>query len=153
MLRLLRFKLPSTLYRLTSHRDGRVAICLSIMFQGTFPSVLAHVFSRFNYYFHSCCLMSNHYPLRFNTPNAYRSQVMRQSNGVFTQRFNRHANLIDHVLQGRYQLIMVVKAAYLLELSRYIVLIIIRLPIIQSVGDWRWNRYHFTTELTVLPVR
>ena len=56
------------------------------------------------------------------TPNANLSEGMRQLNGVYTMRFNRKRGRVGHLFQGRYKAILVDKAAYLLELSRYVVL-------------------------------
>ena len=48
--------------------------------------------------------------------------IIRPLNGVYTQRQNRRYNKSGHVFQGRYKAILVEKNAYLLELSRYVVL-------------------------------
>ncbi len=50
------------------------------------------------------------------------SQGMRQLNGVYTQGSNRRHNRLGHLFQGRFKGIVVDKDAYLLELSRYVVL-------------------------------
>ena len=63
-----------------------------------------------------------HYHILIETPDGNLSKGMRQLNGVYTQRFNRTHNRVGHVFQGRYKAILVQKDAYLLELSRYIVL-------------------------------
>jgi putative transposase len=68
------------------------------------------------------CLMSNHYHLLVETPDANLSKGMRQLNGVFTQSMNRKHHCVGHLFQGRYKAILVDKDAYLLELCRYIVL-------------------------------
>jgi putative transposase len=66
--------------------------------------------------------MSNHCHLLVETPEANLSLGMRQLNGIYTQRFNQSHRRDGHVFQGRYKAILVQKDAYLLELSRYIVL-------------------------------
>jgi hypothetical protein len=45
---------------------------------------------------------------------------MRELNGVFTQRFNRTYQLMEHVFPGRHKAILV-QESYLLELARYVV--------------------------------
>ncbi len=60
--------------------------------------------------------------LLMETPDPNLSLGMRQLNGVYTQRFNRQHNRVVHIFQGRFKSILVEKAAYLLELCRYIVL-------------------------------
>ncbi len=56
------------------------------------------------------------------TPEPNLSRGMRQLNGVYTQRFNRHHHRVGHVFQGRFKAILVDRDAYLLELCRYVVL-------------------------------
>lgn len=55
------------------------------------------------------------------------SQGMRQLNVVYTQQSNRIHGLFCYLFQSRYRAILVEKEAYLLELSRYVVLNPIRL--------------------------
>ena len=141
MYRSLRFEYPGARYHLTSHRDGRVALCLSGMLRDSCIFILAHVYSRSNSVCHCLCLISDHYHLRVKAPEAYLAQVVRHFNSVLTQRFNRRVNLMDLVFQERDQEITVDKAAYLLELSHYIVLNIARSFIVKSARDWRLNRY------------
>jgi putative transposase len=76
---------------------------------------------------------------------------MRQLNGGYTQRFNRSHRRDGHVFQGRYKAILVQKDAYLLELSRYIVLNPVRAGMIRSAKDWRWSDYRATAGLAPVP--
>ena len=103
--------------------------------------VLAQVCSRLNWVCHSYCLMTNHYHLLMETPEGNLSQGMRQLNGVYTQKFNRSKCRGGHVFQGRYKAILVDKEAYLLELTRYIVLNPIRASMVRAAKDWHWSSY------------
>ncbi len=84
-------------------------------------SVLGLTMRRFNVIFRYC-LMTNHFHLLLETPDANLSKAMRQFNSVYTQAFNRRHARVGHVLQGRFKSIVVDRDAYLLELCRYIVL-------------------------------
>jgi hypothetical protein len=86
--------------------------------------------------------MSNHYHLLVETPDANLSKGMRQLNGTFTQAINRKHQRVGHLFQGRYKAILVDKDAYLLELSRYIVLNPVRANMVQSLEDWSWSSWH-----------
>lgn len=66
--------------------------------------------------------MDNLYHLLIQTPHGNLSQGMRQLNGVFTQTSNRRHRRVRHLFQGRFKAILVDSDAYLMELSRYIVL-------------------------------
>jgi putative transposase len=92
--------------------------------------------------------MSNHCHLLVETPEANLSLGMRHLNGVYTQRFNQSHRRDGHVFQGRYKAILVQKDAYLLELSRYIVLNPVRAGMVRSAKDWRWSHYRATAGLT-----
>ena len=54
-----------------------------------FLNTLSEVCDQFNWVIHSFCLMTNHYHLVVETPDANLSKGMRQLNAVYTVRFNR----------------------------------------------------------------
>ncbi len=66
------------------------------------------------------CLMDNHYHLLIETPKGNLSQIMRGLNGRYTRFFNKTRQQMGHVFQGRYKALIVQKDSYLLELSRYL---------------------------------
>jgi REP element-mobilizing transposase RayT len=148
MARPLRIEFPNALYHITSRGNRREDIYLDDNDRAVFLDLLLQVRERFNWVFHSYCLMSNHYHLLVETPEANLSLGMRQLNGVYTQRFNQSHRRDGHVFQGRYKAILVQKDAYLLELSRYIVLNPVRAGMVRSAKDWRWSNYRATAGLT-----
>ncbi|MDX8404992.1 MAG: transposase [Mariprofundus sp.] len=109
-----------------------------------FLDVLGHVVDRFGWSCHAYCLMSKHFHLMIETPQANLSRGMRQLNGMYTQRFNRKHGRAGHVFQGRFKSIVVDKEAYLLALSRYIVRNPVAAGIVQNVGAWPWSSYQAT---------
>jgi REP element-mobilizing transposase RayT len=115
--------------------------------RGRWLSVFAEICDRFNWVCYSYCLMDNHYHLFIETPEGNLSQGMRQLNGVYTQRFNRFHNRVGHLYQGRYKAILVQKEAYLLELSRYIVLNPVRARMVNAPQEWPWSNYRATIGL------
>ena len=151
MARPLRIEFAGALYHITSRGDGREDIYLNDSDRERFIAVLAQVCERFNWVCHSYCLMSNHYHLLIETPNGHLSQGMRQLNGVYTQAFNRNHGRVGHVFQGRYKAILVQKDAYLLELSRYIVLNPVRAGMVRSAKDWPWSSYRCTAGMVESP--
>ncbi len=76
---------------------------------------------------------------------------MRQLNGFYTQRFNRIHNRVGHVFQGRYKAVLVQKDAYLLELSRYIVLNPVRVRRVRTAWDWPSSNYRAMAGMTEAP--
>lgn len=85
--------------------------------------------------------MSNHYHLLIQTPDGNLSKGMRQLNGVYTQFYNRRHKKTGHLFQGRYKSILVEEDAYLLELSRYIVLNPVKAGMVKQVSQWPWSSY------------
>ena len=85
--------------------------------------------------------MRNHYHLVIETVEGNLSQGMRHLNGVYTQASNRRHNRIGHLFQGRFKGILVDKDAYLLELSRYVVLNPVRAGMVDSPEQWPWSSY------------
>ena len=151
MARPLRIEFPNALYHITSRGNRREDIYLGDNDRNTFLQILAQVCERFNWVCHSYCLMSNHYHLMIETPEANLSQGMRQLNGVYTQSFNRNHRRDGHVFQGRYKAILVQKDSYLLELSRYIVLNPVRAGMVRSAREWPWSSYRSTAGMTPTP--
>ena len=118
----LRIEYEGALYHVTSRGNERKSIYRDEVDFYLFLDVLSEVCDRFNWVIHSWCLMSNHYHLVVETPEANLCAGMRQLNGVYTMRFNRRYRRAGHLFQGRYKAILVDKSAYLLELSRYVVI-------------------------------
>lgn len=151
MARPLRIEFSGALYHVTSRGDGREDIYLDDTDRQCFLDVLAQVCERYNWVIHAYCLMSNHYHLLIETPDANLAKGMRQLNGVYTQAFNRHHNRVGHVFQGRYKAILVQKENYLLELARYIVLNPVRAEMVRTAKDWPWSSYRASAGLIDVP--
>ena len=144
MARPLRIEFEGAVYHVTSRGDERRGIFLDDTDRAEFLKILEDVVSRFGWLCHAYCLMTNHYHLLIETPDANLSRGMRHLNGVYTQRFNRTHKRVGHVMQGRFKSILVEKDSYLLELSRYVVLNPVRAKMVRSAKDWKWSSYRAT---------
>ncbi|MCP4489553.1 MAG: hypothetical protein GY820_19890 [Gammaproteobacteria bacterium] len=100
MVRPLRLEFPGALYHITSRGDRREDIYRDDQDRQLFLSVLSRVCDTDNWVCHGYCLVSNHYHLLIETPEANLSKGMRQLNGVYTQSYNRSHNVTGHVFQG-----------------------------------------------------
>ena len=114
-------------------------------------TVLGEVCERFNWVVHAYCQMTNHYHLLLETVDGNLCRGMRQLNGVYTQHVNRRHGLVGHLFQGRYKAILVQKAGYLLELSRYLVLNPVRAKVVMDPADWPWSSYPATVGIVSSP--
>ena len=144
MARPLRIEFPGALYHVTARGHARAAVFLDDDDRRRFLALLAETAERRGWTCHAYCLMDNHYHLLVETSSADLGRGMRQINGVYTQRFNRAHGRAGHVFQGRYKAILVEKQAYLLELSRYVVLNPVRAGMVAKPGDWMWSSYRRT---------
>ena len=145
MTRPLRIEFAGAVYHITSRGNARQAIFLDEKDFTDFLRVLCSVVKRYHFILHTFCLMNNHYHLLIETPKGNLSKGMRQLNGLYTQRFNQRHQRVGHLLQGRYQAILVDKDNYLLKLCRYVVLNPVRAKIVKDPKDWRWSSYQATT--------
>ncbi|GAA5131630.1 transposase [Thalassotalea piscium] len=143
MARPLRLEFSGALYHITSRGNERKPIYIEKSDFESFLNLLGKVCERYNWAVHSFCLMTNHYHLLLETPDANLSKGMRQLNGVYTQCFNRKHRRVGHLFQGRYKAILVDKDAYLLELNRYIVLNPIRAKMVNNLSEWQWSSWHY----------
>ncbi|MDX8389246.1 MAG: transposase [Mariprofundaceae bacterium] len=151
MSRPLRIEYEGAVYHVTSRGNAREDIYLMDDDREMFLDVLRHVVDRFGWLCHAYCLMTNHFHLMIETPQANLSRGMRQLNGMYTQRFNRKHGRVGHVFQGRFKSIVVDKEAYLLELSRYIVRNPVAAGMVKDASDWPWSSYKATVGNVTAP--
>jgi len=151
MARPLRIEFEGALYHVTSRGDRQEAIYEDDDDREAFLGVLAEVVERFNWVCHAYCLMTNHYHLVIETVEGNLSNGMRQLNGVYTQASNRRHHRVGHLFQGRFKGILVDKDAYLMELSRYVVLNPVRAGMVTWPKDWRWSSYPAMMGLSPAP--
>lgn len=145
MARPLRLEFPGALYHVTSRGNRQGPIYQDDRDRREFLILLSDVCERNNWCIHAYCLMTNHYHLVIETPEANLSKGMRQLNGIYTQRYNRRHHCVGHVFQGRYKAILVQKRRYLLELARYVVLNPVRANLVANAGQWVWSSFRPTS--------
>ncbi len=151
MTRPLRIEYEGAVYHVTSRGNGRQSIFLVDSDREAFLEALSDAVRRFGWICHAYCLMTNHYHLLLETPEANLSRGMRHLNGVYTQAFNRRHARSGHVLQGRFKAILVEKESHLLELARYVVLNPVRAKTVRSAKDWPWSSYRATAGMAEAP--
>ena len=141
MARPLRIEYPGAVYHVTSRGNEKKPVFKDDTDRENFLNTLQHVKKRYNWICHAYCLMTNHYHLLIETPDANLSIGMRQLNGVYTQLFNKWHGRTGHLFQGRYKAILIQKDSHLLEVCRYVVLNPIRAKMIERPEDWKWSSY------------
>ncbi|MBI4744460.1 MAG: transposase [Actinobacteria bacterium] len=151
MARPLRIEFENAFYHITSRGNAGNNIFLKKEDFKDFLEILESVIDRYSWMCHAYSLMDNHYHLLIETPKANLSLGMRQLNGVYTQSFNRRHKSYGHIFQGRFKAILIDKQAYLLELSRYIVLNPVRAKIVSDPKDYEWSSYSVTAGIVKQP--
>jgi len=151
MARQLRIEIAGGLYHIMSRGNAKAPIFLDDADRIKFIDRLATTVDTFRWRCYAYCLMSNHYHLLIETPEANLSAGVHLLNGTYTQSFNRKWSRTGHVFQGRFKSIIVEKESYLLELSRYIVLNPVRSGIVRSPEDYQWSSYKANAGLIPAP--
>lgn len=107
----------------------------------TFIDLLKEAVDLWNVRLSAYCLLSTHYHLLVQTPDANLSRCMRHINGVYTQRFNRSHHVDGQLFRGRYKSILIDADSYLLELIRYIHRNPIDSGIMKNVDKYPWSSH------------
>jgi len=151
MARPLRIEFPGALYHVTSRGNAQEPTFLEDADRRLFLQVLGEVVRRHGWICHAYCLMTNHYHLLVETPEANLSRGMRDLNGLYTQRFNRCHRRVGHVFQGRFHAVLVERDAHLLELARYVVLNPVRAGAVGAAEAYPWSSLRPTLGLAPAP--
>ena len=151
MARPLRLEFDGAVYHITSRGDDRESIFFDDDDRGRFLEILTNVVDRHGWLCHAFCLMTNHYHLLIETPEAGLSRGMQLLNGVYTQYVNRRHKQVGHLFQGRFKGILVEKDSHLLELARYVVLNPIRARMVRRIDGWAWSSYRATAGQCDIP--
>ena len=89
----------------------------------------------------SYCLMTNHYHLLVQTPDANLSRSIRHLNGVYTQKYNKRHNYAGPLYRGRYKSIVIDSDSYALELVRYIHRNPLEAGIVDDINKYQWSTH------------
>lgn len=144
MSRQLRIEYPGALYHVTARGNGKAAVFLDDDNRRKFLDTLEDSIKAYNFICHGYCIMTNHYHLLIETPDANLSAGIHRLNSVYAKYFNKHNDCVGHVFQGRFKAILVQRDNYLLELCRYIVLNPVRAGMVNHPANYRWSSYHQT---------
>ena len=141
MSRPLRIEYPDAWYHVMSRaRAGHEAFPAKEDYYN-FIDLLKDTSDMFNMRIAAYCLITTHYHLLIQTPDANLSRCMRHINGVYTQRYNARNGCDGTLFRGRYKSILIDADSYLLELVRYIHRNPLRAGIAKKVNDYPWSSH------------
>ena len=95
--------------------------------------------------------MGNHFHLLLDTPNANLSAGMQYLKGEYAQWFNAVVGREGALFERRFWSRIALSEAYVLELSRYVVLNPVRAGLARTPDDWPWSSYQATVGLEGRP--
>ena len=107
----------------------------------SFIELLEELNEVFNVKVAAYSLLSNHYHLLVNTPDANLSRSMRHLNGVYTQRYNKRHACDGQLFRGRYKSIVVESDSYALELVRYIHRNPLEAGLVDNLEKYQWSSH------------
>lgn len=141
MSRPVRIEFPGAVYHVTSKgKDGQV-VFRDDEDRGVFLNVVDNVVERYGWLVHSYVLMSDHYHMVIEVPDANLSKGMRQLNGVYTQHVNRRHGQEGSIFQGRFKSILIEKKVYLLPVCRHVVTNPSRDDQSENFSTYKWSSY------------
>jgi len=141
MARPLRIEYPGAYYHLINRGNAGEKIFKSIRDREKFLEYLAKAVERFGIVIHTYCLMSNHYHIIVETPQANLSTAIQWLNVSYAAYYNKKRQRSGHLFQGRFKALLVDADEYLSQLSRYIHLNPVRAKMFDAPADYRWSSY------------
>jgi REP element-mobilizing transposase RayT len=146
-----RIQYEGALYHVTTRGNERGDIFVLDADRELLLAILADVVERLEWICHAYCLMTNHYHLLIQTPQANLWQGMHMLNSRYVKAFQKRRGRAGHLLERRYRPILVERQEYLLEVARYVVLNPVRAGICRHAEDWPWSSYRATAGLAPRP--
>lgn len=141
MARPLRIEYENAVYHVTARGNDRKRVYFCEADYRKFLQCISEAKKKYAILLHCYVLMSNHYHLIIETPEANLSRTMHHINSAYTSHINRKRKRSGHLFQGRYKAIVVSKDSYLSELSRYIHLNPVRAGITQKPEEYQYSSY------------
>jgi REP element-mobilizing transposase RayT len=146
MARKLRLQYEGAIYHVMSRGDRREPIFQDDRDRETFLETLSQAAQKTGWQVHAYCLMSNHFHLVVETPQANLVAGMKWFLGTYTGRFNRRHKLFGHLFSGRYKALIVDGSGngYLRTVCDYVHLNPVRAKLLrpeQKLGRYRWSSY------------
>ncbi|HEC77866.1 MAG TPA: hypothetical protein ENI34_01820 [candidate division WOR-3 bacterium] len=144
MARSLRIQFPGAVYYITCRGMERRRIFLDDRDRSRFLELLLESSEIYQIIPFAYIMLSDHFHLLIQTRRANCSEFMRHFNIRYTSWFNRRYGRCGSLYQGRYQAFLVDADTYLLEVSRYLHLSIVRLRKRSADyrGQWRYARHY-----------
>jgi REP element-mobilizing transposase RayT len=148
MARKLRVQYPGAIYHVMNRGDRREPIFQDEADHKLFLQTLGEACQKTGWQVHAWCLMSNHFHLVIETPQANLVAGMKWLLGTYTGRFNRRHKLFGHLFSGRYKALIVDGSGtgYLKTVCDYAHLNPLRAKLLgpeQKLSSYRWSSLRY----------
>lgn len=132
------------MYHVTSRGTEGRAIFLDNLDRRLFMRRLAESVLGLGWMCAAYCLMTNHFHLVVQTPEADLALGMHRLNSAHANFFNRRHDHVGHLFQSRYAAELIESESHLLKACRYVVLNPVRAGLCRQPGRWFWSSYRAT---------
>jgi REP element-mobilizing transposase RayT len=136
-----RIQASDVIYHVMSRGVRQQPIYVDDQDRKAFLSLLAEAVTRYSWRLSTYCLMTTHYHLVLQTPNANLSAGMQWLKGRHAQWFNWRHGHEGHVFHRRFHSVLVDSEWQFLTLIRYVLLNPVRAGICRHAADWKWSSY------------
>jgi putative transposase len=136
-----RLQVPGGLYHITSHANAGRVLFAADAERREFLDIVAAVIPTRGWSCMAFCLMTTHYHLLVQTPEADLAAGMQYLNGRFAQRINFLRSEKGHLFDSRYGSVFVETEQHALTLHRYIALNPVEARMVARPEDWPWGSY------------
>lgn len=134
-----RLQVAGGLYHVTANSNVGRLVFQSPAERDQFLAFLDATVERCRWSCRSYCLLSTHYHLLVETPQADIAAGIQYLNGRYAQWANWLRRERSHVFEGRYGAVLVKTESHALEVHRYIALNPVRAGLVRDPEDWPWS--------------
>lgn len=142
---------PGATYHLGARGIRRTAIVADDVDRQWFLAALKDVVGRLGWRCQTYCLMTNHYHLLVETPDANLPDGMFRLNHHYAYRFNRRHGFVGHLFEDRFFAELIKDDAQLVAAAQYIDLNPVRAGLCSAPEEWPWSSCAGTLGLRPAP--
>jgi REP element-mobilizing transposase RayT len=142
---------PGAFYHVGSRGNSKQPIYWDRFDRIFFLQSLGRAARRYRWIVYAYCLMTNHYHLVLQVPDAGLSEGMCELNCGYSRRTNLRYGRSDHLFRNRFFDAHIETDGHLLEACRYVILNPVRAELCSRPEEWQWSSYRACAGLDFAP--